>query len=61
VDPDFPSERHARLRTKEHRKLVTKFAGGDADNLREAIEAHLGNSRTRLRGSYLPGERAAGE
>jgi DNA-binding GntR family transcriptional regulator len=56
IDPHFPSERHARLRTKEHRKLVTMFARGDADNLREAIEAHLGNSRARLRRSYLPDE-----
>lgn len=54
MDPDFPAERHARLRTREHRKLVTMFARGDADDLRGAIEAHLGNSRARLRRSYLP-------
>ena len=59
TDRDFPSERHARLRTREHRKLVAKFAGGDADSLREAIEAHLSNSRARLRRSYLPDEHAA--
>ncbi len=56
MDPAFPAERHARLRTKEHRKLVAMFARGDGDDLRGAIEAHIGNSRARLRKSYLPDE-----
>lgn len=54
IDPAFPAERHATERAKEHRKLVAKFASGDADGLRIAIHAHLTNSRTRLRSSYLP-------
>jgi DNA-binding GntR family transcriptional regulator len=56
MDPMFPAERHARERSKEHRKLVAKFARGDADDLRLSIQAHLGNSRKRLRRSYLPDE-----
>jgi DNA-binding GntR family transcriptional regulator len=59
TDPQFPAERHAQARTREHRKLVARFASGDADNLRLSIEAHLGSSRRRLRLSYVPDEREA--
>lgn len=56
TDPVFPAERHAQARAREHRKLVAKFAAGDAESLRLSIESHLGNSRRRLRLSYLPDE-----
>ncbi len=56
TDPQFPAERHAKAREREHRKLAAKFAAGDAEDLRLSIETHLGSSRRRLRLSYLPDE-----